>query len=678
MKAWRNTSVVLLGILFLSLVESTAIADPETTSTTLNTSQIDAISNAVFEVVLTKPTKDSLQYEKPLPLELLPYSTRTDKYHSVGTAFAISPSEFVSAAHVMNLGTGGQFKEFFLRDKEGKIYPIDKILKYSSNRDFVVFSLRNAQEKRFLSINTNPRLNQKVYAVGNALGQGIVIRDGLYTSSTPEDEAGEWKWIRFSAAASPGNSGGPLLDENGNVIGIVLRKSPNENLNYAVPISEVIQAKTNTVMVQMRIRYALDNMDISKIRTLKREIGLPKTYERLDTELNAMIAQFYNDLRKDLLAENREVIFPRGPGSTRLLYKQYNAVFPLLIVKGKDGQWDAYAPKEKKDTDLGNNGRIITGAMGRTVFMYIQKPDDILMETFYADSKLFMDTILKTGLFSRLISTEKVKITSMGRAAEDDRFTDSYGRIWIIRTWPIEYNDTKVVTFSLPVPGGFVVMMRVDQTGIADGLHIPDLKVLSDFVYVSYSGSFKKWREFLDMKILLPSIFSTLKIQVGSKDVFRYQSTRLSLSCNTDMMNISDKSHLRLNFDFFPEKGKTVWDVGAIGFGEDEHQQNVYALYRTMKPPKELGDNYQKDWEDRAEQRFPYNRSAYYKDQFTIISTIYRRDNLTREGKGPHDSVLYTLSVIKKGNVEQREMESNLALFMRNLVIHESEDDIRQ
>jgi serine protease Do len=678
MRMRKNTLIVLLTGLFLSLVAVAAAADMEATSTSPDASQIEAISNAVFEVVMTKPTKDSLQYEKPLPLELLPYSIRTDKYYSVGTAFAIGPSEFVSAAHVMNLGMGSQSKEYFLRDKEGKIYPIDKILKYSSNRDFIIFSLHNAKEKRFLPINMNPRLNQKVYAVGNALGQGIVIRDGLYTSSTPEDEAGEWKWIRFSAAASPGNSGGPLLDEDGNVIGIVLRKSPNENLNYAIPIAEVIQAKTNTALIQMRMRYAMDNMDTSKIGTIKREISLPKTYEKFDGELNAVIVQFFTKLREDLLAENREAIFPRGPGSTRLFYKQYTAVFPHLIIRGKDGYWDAYPPKERKDTDLGNNGRIIAGAMGRTVFMSIQKRDDIRAEPFYDDSKLFMDTILKTGVFLRRISTESIKMTSMGRAVEDFPFTDSYGRVWIIRTWLIEYNDTKVVTFSLPVPGGFMVMMRVDQTGIVDALHIPDLKVLSDFIYVSYSGNFKEWREFLDMKKLLPSIFSTLNIHVDSKDIFRYQSPRLSLFCNTDMMKISDKSYLRLNFDFIPEREKTVWDVGVIRFGEDEHQQNVYTLHRTMKPPKELGDNYRNDWEDRVEQRFPYNRSAYYKDQFTIISTTYGRDSLSGKGNGLSGSVLYTLSFIKKGNVDQKEMESKLALFMRNLVVYENEGVISQ
>ncbi|RPI99957.1 MAG: serine protease, partial [Deltaproteobacteria bacterium] len=187
MKALRKMVTIVFIGLFGYLIGCAGLPGTDSKGASLSSPAMDAISDAVYEVVVPKPTKDSLEYERPLPMDLLPYSVRTDKYDSFGTAFAISPSEIVSAAHVMNLGIGSQFKEIFLRDKGGTVYSIDKVLKYSKNRDFVVFSLRNAAAKRFLPVNRNPRVNQKVYAVGNALGEGIVIRDGLYTSDTPEE-----------------------------------------------------------------------------------------------------------------------------------------------------------------------------------------------------------------------------------------------------------------------------------------------------------------------------------------------------------------------------------------------------------------------------------------------------------------------------------------------------------
>ena len=675
MRATRQPMAMALASLFLCLIGCSGFSGTASKSASLASPVMDAISDAVYEVVVLKPTKDSLLYEKPLPLDLIPYSIRTDKYYSIGTAFAISPSEFVSAAHVMNLGGGSQFKEVFLRDRGGKVYSIEKILKYSKNLDFVVFSLRNGKAKRFLSINKNPRINQKVYAVGNALGEGIVVRDGLYTSDTPEEEAGEWKWIRFSAAASPGNSGGPLLDQDGKVIGIVLRKSPSENLNYGVPIAEVINASKSVAVVQTRVRYFLDNMDMTKRETLKKEVHLPKTYQELDGELNAIMAQFSDKLLKDLLAENRDAIFPRGPGSTRLFYKSYNAVFPHLVMKGRDGNWDAYYPKETREADLGNNGHLTYGTLGGTVFLYIRKPDDVPLGTFYGDSKLFMDLILKGCGRYRQIGPESIKITSMGSAVEDQRFTDSYGRVWAVHTWLIEHDDRKAVTFSLPVPGGRIVMMRTDQTGNVDQGDIPDLKVLSNFIYVSYFGTFKEWQEFLTMKDLLPSVFSTLDIHIENNKIFRYKSARLSLSYGPDVMKISDKSSLQVDFSYFQEEGRPVWDINGMMITEEKYNQMSYVVSRMMKPPKELGDQYQNNWENMAERRFPYNRSAYYKDKMTLISTTDNRSNPSEKGDKPSGSVLYTVGFIKEGNVGQKEMEAKLEMFMRNLVVYEKGED---
>jgi hypothetical protein len=263
----------------------------------------------------------------------------------------------------------------------------------------------------------------------------------------------------------------------------------------------------------------------------------------------------------------------------------------------------------------------------------------------------------------------------MGSAFEDYRFTDSYGRIWVVRTWLIEYNDTKVVTFSLPVPGGCIVMIRTDQTGIVDQGHIPDLKVLSDFIYVSYYGTFKEWRELLSMKDILPSIFSTIDIHIENREVFRYKSTRLSLSCGPDIMKILNNSDLRLDFGYFQEQGRTVWDITEIGIAEDKYKQIGYTVSRTMKPPEKLGDEYQSSWENMVERRFPYNRSAYFKDKITIISATYNQGSQLEKGDESSIPVLYTVGYVKEGNVDQKEMEAKLEMFMRNMVAYEKGKD---
>jgi serine protease Do len=95
----------------------------------------------ISKVVVGKPAADPLAYEKPLPLELMPYRERTDKFQSIGTAFAIGPNRFVTAAHVIIAGNGSQYGPVALRNAAGTVYRVDKIIKYSSSEDYAVFSV---------------------------------------------------------------------------------------------------------------------------------------------------------------------------------------------------------------------------------------------------------------------------------------------------------------------------------------------------------------------------------------------------------------------------------------------------------------------------------------------------------------------------------------------------------
>ena len=638
-------------------------------ATSLDRNALERINAATFEVVVPKPTKDSLSYEKPLPMDLIPYAIRTDKYHSVGTAFAISPDRYVSAAHVMNLGLRSQYKGIYLRDKAGKVYHIDKIIKYSSRKDFVVFSLKNKKANQPLTPSKHLRINEKVYAVGNALGQGVVIRDGLYTSNTPEEREGAWKWIRFSAAASPGNSGGPLLDNDGRVIGIVVRKSDNENLNFALPISEVIGAKEDDAIVDMKIMYHLDNMDMTKIGIFKKSIPLPKSHHDLNRELITSLDHYAEKLIKQLFNENRKNIFPNGQSSTTLLHNTYSAVFPNLIAQGRDGNWDVFAPEKTTGADLGSNGYLTYGALGNTVFFYIEKPDDIPLQKFYKDSKTFMDLILKGVSVTRRIGQEKIRITSLGKAEEEYIFTDSYKRKWQVRKWPLEYNDTKVVTFSLHVPSGYITMMRSAKTGIIES-HIIDLKAFTDFIYISYYGTFKQWRAFLNMKHVLPSVFSALGISFNYNDSFKYKSRRISFSYNSDLMKITKDSDLELRFSYFKENGKTIWDVSKLVVGDDKNSGTAIVISRNIRPPKNMSDTYQSEWKNVTNEKYPYNNSSFYNDNRTVIAIVHKKDMQSRKLKSA--ALLYTVGYTRDGKVGQKTMKEKLNNFMKNLDVYEN------
>jgi len=638
---------------------------PCSAETSLDKKALVLINKAVFEVVVLKPTKDSLTYERALPLDLLPYVKRTDKYRSLGTAFAVSTTEFVTAAHVLALDKESQYKDYFIRDINGAVYAVDKILKYSSRRDFVVFSVKDRAAGEYLAMNTAPELNNKVYAVGNALGEGIVIRDGLYTSNTPEDVNGEWKWLRFSAAASPGNSGGPLLDESGTVIGIVLQKSPNENLNIALPITEVKNAKSNVAHLYQKMIYFLDNMPMTKIDTLQQEMSLPKPYTQLNKEITTSVEQFSAKLLERLLSENQPQIFPNGKESLSLLNKHYHENFPRLIMKGEDGNWDGYSPNTRT-LELGNNGSISLGIVKKSALMHIKKPDNIALDAFYRDSKIFMDTVLKGLGLTRQVGPDKIKITSLGKAEHESIFTDKYGRKWLVRYWNFEYNDTRLVTISLPVPGGCITLMRGGPTGYTAG-HIMDFKTLADFIYVSYCGSLKDWREFLTVGELLPHVFSTMNISFEYGKQIAYKSKRLSFSLDQTNMKITEDSELHLSFGYFNEGNRTVWDIKEISAVEDKNTVTNYKLSRYTNPPSDLSDKDKSNWRKLVARDVPYNKSSYTEDNSTKIETVYTGH--ISEGSPGAAAVLYRVAYRKEGSRGQKDMADALDAFQKKVII---------
>ena len=97
------------------------------------------------------------------------------------------------------------------------------------------------------------RVGDEVYAVGNPLGlvgsmsAGVV--SGLERDFTPPGRGQMLRdLIQFDAAVNPGNSGGPLLDQGGRVVGIVIGlANPTGQevfigLGFAVPIDQAAAA----------------------------------------------------------------------------------------------------------------------------------------------------------------------------------------------------------------------------------------------------------------------------------------------------------------------------------------------------------------------------------------------------------------------------------------------------
>ncbi|BFI94657.1 MAG: serine protease [Rhodanobacter sp.] len=635
----------------------------------LDAALLPQIQAATFEVVQAKPGNDPLTYEKPLPLDLLPYQERTDKYYSIGTAFAIGHGRYVTAGHVLMAGWDSLWGAPELRDGAGHVYPIAKIEKFSLRQDFVVFTLaQQPAGDAALAIDRTPALNQVVYAVGNALGTGVVIRDGLYTSDTPEEQDGAWKWMRFSAAASPGNSGGPLLDKDGKVIGVVLMKSANENLNYALPIREVLDAPDGKAVMDTRVGYRIDLFDTVQNGELKTQFALPESLGDFYRDYQTRFDANEDGLQKALLERESANLFPNGAGSARLLYQQtILSNFPSLVVRDSDGEWGR-TDNQSRYFALDGNGYVRVGAAGHNGMVRIRRPDGMAAATFYGDARARMDLLARTGLFQRTVAGEKIKITSLGKPTFEAEHVDRWQRPWHVAVWPLPYANMLVVTYSLPTPDGCAMLVRfVPPAGLHDTRL--DFDALSSFVYLTYDGTLAQWKDFLGNPALQPAAFRNIHIDYDYDKRFSYASQRVVFAYPSSLQPVKPDNLLQLGFRFFLDGGKPVWGVGDVQIwkntASDDHD-NV-NVQRYIAPPAGLDDDMSSRWKKLSERQYPYNAVARYENDLMKIDAVIA----PMPAANQPGAVLYTAFYGTAGTQPQDFMKGKLDLLTKNMRVIE-------
>ncbi len=648
---------------FIALV-ACLVAAPASRAASLAPELLPAIQATTFEVVSAKPAHDPLTYEKPLPLDLLPFQERNDGYYSIGTAFAIGDGRYVTAAHVLMTGADSLWGPPALRDNGGKVYAIDKVLKFSMQQDFVVFTLAQQPNAAAFRTNPSPALGHTVFSVGNAYGTGVVIRDGLYTSDTPEQQDGRWKWMRFSAAASPGNSGGPLVDEEGRVVGVVLAKSPNENLNYALPIRMLLDAPEGQADIDVRTGYQFDAFDSTISGTLKERFALPLGLEAFYAACTGRMNAYFDRQLRALLDSQSERLFPRGEGSERMLHRIADmGDFPRIVARDGSGTW-VLGGNQDEDTRLSANGYVTPGSFGKNMLFHLRRPDDVAADRLYGDPSVPMDLLLKSGSLKRTVGTENVTVKSLGKPALDDTHVDAWGRRWRVWEWPIPYANARLVMVALPVPDGYVGVSRYAM-GMQEHDQLINLKALTDFVYVNLDGTLAQWRDYLARKDLLPAALDGVRIEFDYGKRFRYASRRMDFGFTPQLQAIQPDSVLTLGFMFYPDGGKVAWDVAELWLSAKSSDNDFVMAIRSQAPSAGMDDDAKDEWDRILHRRHPNDAAARDGDDRTRITAVVGAP------AAQDPKVLYTAHYVEEGKQSAEAMEAKLELLLEGMQVHE-------
>lgn len=161
-----------------------------------------------------------------------------------GTGFALKNGYILTNHHVIDdantieiYGISGDFTQSYT----AKVVGSDKV------NDLALLKVSDSKFKGFGNIPYSFKskisdVGEDIYVLGYPLtatmGEEIKLTNGIISAKTGFD--GDVSQYQISAPVQPGNSGGPLLDYNGNVIGVICAKHRGaENVTYAIKTSQV-------------------------------------------------------------------------------------------------------------------------------------------------------------------------------------------------------------------------------------------------------------------------------------------------------------------------------------------------------------------------------------------------------------------------------------------------------
>ena len=171
-------------------------------------------------------------------------SIRTDV--SQGTGFIISEDGFVvTNAHVLR---NAKFASAITSEQETKGVTL---IGYDFLLDLALLKIEGDFKHLELGNSNEIIVGEKVIAIGNPLGLSFSVSEGIVSAVDRTGENGISAYIQTDAALNPGNSGGPLINTDGESIGINNFKLAGENLGFALESNKIKESINNIALNEL-------------------------------------------------------------------------------------------------------------------------------------------------------------------------------------------------------------------------------------------------------------------------------------------------------------------------------------------------------------------------------------------------------------------------------------------
>src|SRR5687767_9176780 len=154
-----------------------------------------------------------------------------------GSGFFLRPGQVVTNLHVVRGAARAEIKTL---DGKGKVYPVTGAVAVDEEGDLALLTVDMPLERaRTSELATDlPDEGETIFVIGNPLKLEGSVSDGIV--SAVREVPNSYRIIQITAPISHGNSGSPVFNLRGQVLGVVTVKVTNgQNINLAIAAARV-------------------------------------------------------------------------------------------------------------------------------------------------------------------------------------------------------------------------------------------------------------------------------------------------------------------------------------------------------------------------------------------------------------------------------------------------------
>ena len=180
---------------------------------------------------------------KPSAVAIETFDARGEKL-SRGSGFFVDPDRVVTNRHVIDNAYRAEVHSY-----NGSVYQVKGVIAVDAEGDLALLRVDAppGQVRPLLLDRTSPQEGESIVVIGNPFGLEGSVTNGIVSAVRDIPTFG--RIIQITAPISPGSSGSPVVNMQGQVIGVAtLQITGGQSVNFAIPSERISQLQGGTLM----------------------------------------------------------------------------------------------------------------------------------------------------------------------------------------------------------------------------------------------------------------------------------------------------------------------------------------------------------------------------------------------------------------------------------------------